>query len=104
VDHPSGLQGNSVVEILCSNEDADILLDHAITYYPPGIPYIIEGIVDGSPAEREYRRKAFGETWHIHSGCSHWPTEDFVASKEPPAAELCNECIVKSKSVLKLGT
>jgi hypothetical protein len=97
LDHPPGLDEQTIVELLCSEENADILLDHAIEYYSPAIQYVIESEGSVSP-QREYRRKAGGDTWHVHSACSQWPMERFVSLQKPPAnAQFCNECIVKSR-------
>ena len=97
-NHSADEHEKTVVEVLCSEEDAAILLHHASDYYAPAIPYINEGRRTRSTASAEYRRKQFGDTWHVRKDCSQWPTEDFVAAEKPPsAAQLCNECLAKAK-------
>lgn len=45
----------------------------------------------------EYRRKSGADTWHFCANCSHWPTDDFISSKDLPRShQICNECICKN--------
>ena len=97
-NHPAAEHEKTVIEVLCSDEDAQILLRHATDYYTPAVRYINDGLRIGSSAFDEYRQKKSGDTWHVRTDCSQWPTEDFVAVEKPPsAAQLCNECLAKSK-------
>ena len=98
---PAG--GIRTVELVCSLEEAEMLLDHARRFYPVGARYIEEGIrratLGGGGASTsglthwEYRRVNSGQTWHMCSNCDLWPTDDFVRVSElPSGAEICNEC------------
>lgn len=54
----------------------------------------------GEIAERTYRRRKGGDTWHWCHNCSSWPVSDYegkVASNQF-TGELCNECQTKEKS------
>ena len=65
-------EGQSIVEILCSQEDADILLDHAISYYPPAVNYL---------------RKSAGATGHVQSDelmCLQETTDPLPAPERMP--------------------
>jgi hypothetical protein len=40
-----------------------------------------------------------GETWHLCSNCSSWPTTDFIDQIEVPSTgEMCNECQAKRRA------
>ena len=97
-NHPEGEREKTVIEVFCSEGDAQILLRHAIDYCTPAIQYINDGLRNSSVAPEEYRRKKSGDTWHVRADCSQWPTENYVAVEKPPsAAQLCNECVARSK-------
>jgi hypothetical protein len=46
VDRAPGLQEKSAVHVLCSKEDANILLKHAIAHYPQAIPSMRNAAAD----------------------------------------------------------
>ena len=98
-------RGTIIVELLCTLEDAELLLDRASRFYPTAVPYIEEAVrrsrqddtaTSVSEFACEYRRPTSGDTWHICSNCVHWPVDDFVSVRDLPcSAQLCNECRVK---------
>jgi hypothetical protein len=114
IDHvPSQIREGNIVEILCSVDDAKLILDLANRMYI-GAPFPIEQpmalkldpvatLRRNDPFLRhppaEYRMKPSGETWHFCVNCTQWPTEDFIAVREFPtgSGQICNECIVKDQ-------
>jgi hypothetical protein len=55
--------------------------------------------IEASPADKPYgvtvyrRSRNNGETWHICSNCSSWPTIDYVdETNVPMTGTMCNEC------------
>lgn len=46
----------------------------------------------------QYRRGEHGDTWHWCSRCSTYPSENYFVRTSRPRGELCNECLVKSKT------
>lgn len=99
----SGVERPRVIEIFCTMEDAELLLDHATRYYPTAVPYLRDAIhralMGGGGAAvpgadySEFRKSRFEMTWHMCLNCTLWPTQDFISVTQfPPGAELCNEC------------
>lgn len=91
----------NLVEILCSSEDAKLMLDRARQFYPAASSYIAEAL-NPSPAPlvvvsaTQYRKRIDGDTWHFCSNCSTWPINDFVATTELTGKSVtCNECIIR---------
>src|SRR5688572_17436272 len=71
-NHPADEHEKTMIEVFCSEDDAEILLRHATNYYPPAIHYINEGVAMRSSAPGKYRRKTSGDTWHVRTDCSQW--------------------------------
>jgi hypothetical protein len=111
---PTNVRDGNIVEIFCAIADAELILNLARRVYPEAIPYIEDAISRGGgqgfgaslPAgmqelnrfRAEYRIKTAGDTWHLCSNCSQWPTTDFISSKELPGHDqICNECLVKKE-------
>lgn len=107
---PTNRREGNIVEILCEVDDAKLILDLAKRVYPTAVPYIEEAISPGCDTNRgssltapleeskhapaEYRIKTSGDTRHLCSNCSQWPTSDFILSKDlPDNGQICNECL-----------
>jgi hypothetical protein len=92
----------NLIEILCSPDDAKLMLDRARQFYPAASSYIAE-VLNLSPpppvvsvTQSQYRKLIDGDTWHFCSNCSKWPSNDFVATRELTGeAVTCNECIIR---------
>jgi hypothetical protein len=90
----------SLLEILCSPEDAKLMLERAERFYPVAASYIAEALnAPSAPplfSTTEYRKLVNGDTWHFCSTCSKWPTDDFVATTQLTTNSVaCNECVIR---------
>lgn len=90
------------VDLLLSEQDADLILEHAKKVFPQAARFIQAcELSNGSPGKQagEFRRTRRGTTWHFCTKCSQWPTgpRSVVSQGVPFDLELCNECVAKNR-------